>query len=100
MIHHPQVALAGFDSLPSRNQHGTKRERRYYSPHNLATSWRCRNQLRFVRAPRDKCGSQYRNLGNRARDYGDPENHLSQWLIHRREVSCAKMRAEKISPHS
>jgi len=100
MIHHLHVTLAGFDSLPRRYQHGTERQRRHDRPGELATSRRCWNQLRFVRAPRDKGGSEYRDFGNRARNHGDPENCLSQRLIHRQEVSCAEMRAENISSRS
>jgi hypothetical protein len=81
MIHH-HVRFARFDFLPGCDKQHRERDHRNDGPHNLAAARCRRDQRRFFDFSRCIRGSQYRDLGDDAREHGDPENSLSQWLIH------------------
>jgi hypothetical protein len=82
VIHHPFIDLARFDSLPRRCQEYDKSQCGNDRPRELAAGRSRGHQIRFVRASRSESGSQYRELGDYACDGSDPEDCLSQRLIH------------------
>jgi hypothetical protein len=94
VIHHLHVGRSSLDPLPGSDKDGAQSKGGNDRPRQLATSRRGRHQLGSVCSLRYKSGSQYRDFGNEARGRGDPEDSLSQRLIHLREMKGATMSIE------
>jgi hypothetical protein len=82
MIHHLHVRLSRLDSLPRRRQNDYQGYRWNHRPRDLSARRRGWHQLRFIAASRRESGPQYRDFRDYARNRCDPEDYLSQRLIH------------------